>query len=693
MFMKREASIKKLMVLGVDGMDPRLSRKYIDEGKMPNLKKIVDRGAQRHDLVMLGSQPTVTPPQWTTLATGANPVVHGITQFSRIVPGTITQCGYNLDSRMCKAEPAWNCLAEAGYKTFVFHWPGSAWPPTSDSENLFVLDGSAPGSAASAAFQVDGEILVGANENIKEVTFARQQTNDEIAAPCIIKKLPDSINDYGDTASALKKQNIMTDEFMMGLQEQGLETIPVLAEDGDGCAPKKGGYCSAIDTVVSPIKPASGWVSAPADAKEFTVLTSKGLIRRVGQILKNEKGIYDRVAIYKNKKETTPLVTCPVGEMIYNVIDDAIFEDKTYRANRHFKLISLAEDGSELKMFLSCAMDMDDDKVLHPKRLHQAIIENVGPFAPQSSIYTQDKDLHQCMLEVWDYVVDWYINMIDYMVENEQIDIMFSHLHSIDLEEHTFIRFLHDIGFDQHDEAVYAQWMVELYQQVDRYFGALLHYLDEGWNFIITSDHAQVAPTYMPPQIGDMSGINCQLMEELGYTVMKRDADGKRLSKIDWTKTRAVASQGNDIFINLKGREKNGIVDPSDKYELEEQIITDLYGYRHPVSNKRVIALALHNKDAILLGYGGPTAGDVCFWVAEGYNYDHTDSLSTTYGEGETSSSPIFVAAGPGFKESFETDRIIRQVDMAPTICWLFGTRMPAQCEGAIIYQILADEF
>ena len=176
--MKREAMIKKMMILGVDGMDPRLSRKYIDEGKMPNLKKIVEKGAQRHDLVMLGSQPTVTPPQWTTLATGANPVVHGITQFSRCIPGLITQFGYNLDSRMCKAEPAWNCLAEAGYKTFVFHWPGSAWPPTSDSENLFVVDGSAPGSAASAAFQVDSEIIIGANENVQEVTVVRQATGD-----------------------------------------------------------------------------------------------------------------------------------------------------------------------------------------------------------------------------------------------------------------------------------------------------------------------------------------------------------------------------------------------------------------------------------------------------------------------------------------------------------------------------------
>ena len=61
---KREVYSDKIMILGVDGMDPRLTKKYITEGKMPNMKKLVEAGAQREDLVMLGSQPTVTPPQY-----------------------------------------------------------------------------------------------------------------------------------------------------------------------------------------------------------------------------------------------------------------------------------------------------------------------------------------------------------------------------------------------------------------------------------------------------------------------------------------------------------------------------------------------------------------------------------------------------------------------------------------------------
>ena len=40
----------------------------MNQGKMPNLKKFVERGAARADLTLLGAMPTVTPPMWTTLA-------------------------------------------------------------------------------------------------------------------------------------------------------------------------------------------------------------------------------------------------------------------------------------------------------------------------------------------------------------------------------------------------------------------------------------------------------------------------------------------------------------------------------------------------------------------------------------------------------------------------------------------------
>ena len=81
------------------------------------------------------------------------------------------------------------------------------------------------------------------------------------------------------------------------------------------------------------------------------------------------------------------------------------------------------------------------------------------------------------------------------------------------------------------------------------------------------------------------------------------------------------------------------------------------------------------------------------YWVAEGYNFDHGESLSTTLGGGDTSVSPIFIAAGQGIKQGYSTERIIRQIDFAATVAALGGVRMPRNCEGAPIYQIFAEEF
>ena len=60
--MKREALTDKIFVLGVDGLDPSLARKYVDAGKMPNLAQYIERGAAREDLMLLGAVPTITPP-------------------------------------------------------------------------------------------------------------------------------------------------------------------------------------------------------------------------------------------------------------------------------------------------------------------------------------------------------------------------------------------------------------------------------------------------------------------------------------------------------------------------------------------------------------------------------------------------------------------------------------------------------
>ncbi len=196
----------------------------------------------------------------------------------------------------------------------------------------------------------------------------------------------------------------------------------------------------------------------------------------------------------------------------------------------------------------------------------------------------------------------------------------------------------------------------------------------------------------VPPILGEYGGLNVSVMEKLGYTTLKTDADGHKLDEVDWEKTTAVQIRSNYIYINVKGRDKHGIVDPADKYELEEQVISDLYNYRDPDTGKRVVGLAVRNKDAVVFGTNGDEAGDIFFTVNEGFNRLHGDGLSTAEGYFNTSVTPTFVAAGPGIKANYTTERVIRQVDVAPTIATLLGTHVPEQCEGAPIYQILTED-
>ena len=109
---------KKVLVLGIDGMDSRITKKFLDEGKLPNIKKYLERGAARTGLDMLGAIPTITPPCWTTLATGAYP---GITCYWRQSPDSLDAVVYNMDSRFCKAEQLWNVTAKEGKR----HWYGT----------------------------------------------------------------------------------------------------------------------------------------------------------------------------------------------------------------------------------------------------------------------------------------------------------------------------------------------------------------------------------------------------------------------------------------------------------------------------------------------------------------------------------------------------------------------------------------
>ncbi|MEE0434250.1 MAG: alkaline phosphatase family protein [Peptococcaceae bacterium] len=681
--MARQAMTKKLMVLGIDGMDARITKHLMDEGKMPNVKKFVDRGACREDLHLLGAIPTITPPCWTTLATGAYPGTHGITCYWRQSPESLDAVVYNMDSRNCEAEQMWNVTTEAGKKTLVWHWPGSSWPPSSDSPLLSVVDGTQPGSVNMGVAQMDWEKIIVATPDITEVQYA-PRVEKPAGVGCIMTDIDDMV--VGDN-----------DDEMMELwwgdeaRKGGEIRTPIMSLDDTEMMI---GAKVAYDIINSPLKAAEGWANAPEGALEFTILTSSGFTRRPALLLKNEAGEYDSVAIYKNKKAAEPIVVVKNDGSIATAIDDVTKKEETKPCCRCYKILEMDPKGTMIRLWISNALDTTNDMLWHSKDLYQEIVKNVGPVPPVSLIGGEEADLvRDVFIPSWDNYCDWQANCLNYLADNGGYEVIFSHLHNVDCAGHQIWHLGHTLEPWKHtDEKEYQELIVDMYRQTDDYLGKFLHYLDEDWTVLIVSDHGLIVGEEVPPLIGEYGGLNVPIMEQLGYTVMKKDENGNDTTEVDWEKTRAVQIRSNYIYINLKGRDKYGIVDPADKYALEEQIINDLYNYRDPATGRRVIGICLRNKDGVLLGVNGPECGDIFFSIEEGFNRLHGDSLSTSEGYFNTSVSPLFIAAGPGVKAGFTTPRTIRQVDVTPTIAGLLGTRFPAQCEGAPVYQIFSEE-
>ena len=276
------------------------------------------------------------------------------------------------------------------------------------------------------------------------------------------------------------------------------------------------------------------------------------------------------------------------------------------------------------------------------------------------------------------------------MIEKKDVDIIFTHIHNDDAEKHMYIHFARE-GSELSPQPVenYQGYLEDISKQNDEYIGRFLHLLDEGWTILLVSDHGLTCNKTKETSELVGAGIDTEDFVDWGFTTLKTGENGEL--EVDWSKTKAIKTRMNEIYINLKGRQPTGIVDPADKWQLEEDIMTKLYELKSPTTGNRMVSVALRNKDAIHFGLGGPECGDIVYFTAEGYNNEHGCGLSTTLGAAHTSQSPIFVAAGKGIKENFKTERVIREIDVAPTVAVLGGVRMPADTEGAPVYQILED--
>jgi hypothetical protein len=123
---------------------------------------------------------------------------------------------------------------------------------------------------------------------------------------------------------------------------------------------------------------------------------------------------------------------------------------------------------------------------------------------------------------------------------------------------------------------------------------------------------------------------------------------------------------------------------------VQEQVIKALYEYNDPNTGVKPVVLALKKHDMRILGLYGDRVGDVVFALDPLFEDEHGPHLPTAR-RGIGDLRALFILAGPGVKPGAEIERMVRLADVVPTLCHLAELPVPAQAEGAVIYQALED--
>jgi len=255
--------------------------------------------------------------------------------------------------------------------------------------------------------------------------------------------------------------------------------------------------------------------------------------------------------------------------------------------------------------------------------------------------------------------------------------------------QHTFWR---DIDEEhparrEREQAQQPDVIEELYQRMDALVGkTLAKCKDKDTVFMVISDHGFNTFRY---------GVDLNhWLEENGYLKIKdgMPGNGKHLSAIDWSETRAFAIGLAGIYLNLKGRESKGIVESGDEAaQLREEIAQKLSVLADPNNEGQPVIKQVYNALEI---YRGPYKDEAPDLIV-GYNRGYRASWETAIGQitdqifhdntkawsGDHCIDPSLVPGVLFCNRPIATGNP-RLVDIAPTVLEMFGVEVPQYMDG-----------
>ncbi len=614
------ARVKKVIFLGLDGLDPKLTERFLLEGKLPNLAKLKEQGSYSR---LRTTFPALSPVAWSTFATGVNPAKHNIFDFlnrnmKSYVP-ELAAAKVHKPARILKlgrlriplsqahvelkrkSQPFWKLLGQQQIGSTIIRVP-ITFPP--DKFN---------GRLLSAMSTPD---LRGTQGSFSQFTTRIGAATFESGSRYPLKRTAEGFEGTleGPEDALLENGGTMQIPFRIRIDGK----TPVIDIQDGSFKLEPGAY--------------TPWVKLKF--KAALGIKVNGIARFLVTETTPHFSVYVSPIQIDPEKPALPISHPPYY---------AAYLAKLIGT---FSTLGMAEDTWALNEGV-----IDEDEFL--KQSYLLMEEREAMF--RNALAKTRRGVVACVFDTSDRV------------------------------QHMFYRFLHE---DQ-SGSPYAGTIADLYQRMDRLVGLALEHVDPDTVLFVLSDHGFCS---------FHRGINLNAwLRDNGYLVMENGAkESDRYFKgVDWSRTRAYTLGLGGLYLNLKGREAQGVVNPGAEAEALKQEIIDKLKNLQDTERGATGIRTVYATNAL---YRGPYLAEAPDLIV-GYNEGYRTSWDAAVGKvtadvfednckawsGDHSVDPELV---PGVL--FSNRKIEAQdpgiEDMAPTVLQLFGVARPGWMEGRPVF-------
>jgi len=618
---------KRALLLGLDAMVPNMMERFLKEGVLPNFARLLEKGCFTRVVPVIPAQ---TPTNWTTLATGATPGGHGVVQWGSHIPGEPVWEFHReeaFNAGLCRSEYLWEAAERAGKRSVVMNYAG--YPPTTESA-CFI-----------------------------DWLFQPARSYFDLAAPTVYHNCPD------------------------------LNTTDPIE-----------------------LSPAEGWANLPASQKpplEATLevaTATEGSGPMVHLLAYASDDGYDTVLICARKDAADPLASLKAREWSEWVRAAFETEDQGEAEGAfRFKLLELSADGQRLRLYRSDAFPTDGRFCSDPT-LGGKLVAELGPYVHAGmtcGLHCRGWVDWETVDEAMAQEAEWWSGAAEMAMAENDASLLVLHWHILDAMGHSFVARVDPTGTEHDPEQADEYWEIirNYYRAADRFVGAFLERFDDGETaFAVVSDHG------MPANIKAVSLINA--FKERGWVTLTEDGKG-----VDWKQSQVFFAQ-NHLWINLQGRDEGGVVPEGEYASLRVEVMAAMRDIKDPETGEHAMAFVLPREDAAMVGLWGDYIGDLVFCYSGGYRWSGPEVLKMgeerlvfpcgggnhgpmipTYETEAASVMGALVLGGAGVRPSEPLPKLdqtrIWTTDVAPTVAHLLRIDPPAQNEGRVLHEFLAD--